>query len=53
MALASGVDGLDHVRTILNGAPAHLNEGGPLVVEVGFNCAFVEAAFPDVPFRPR
>jgi len=50
MALASGVDGLDHVRTILKGAPAHLNEGGLLVVEVGFNREGVEAAFPDVPF---
>lgn len=50
MALASGVDGLDHVRTILKGAPAHLNAGGLLVVEVGFNREGVEAAFPDVPF---
>ncbi len=50
MALASGVDGLDHVRTILKGAAAHLNAGGLLVVEVGFNREGVEAAFPDVPF---
>lgn len=50
MALASGVDGLDHVRTILNGAAAHLNERGLLVVEVGFNREGVEAAFPDLPF---
>ena len=50
MALASGVDGLDHVRVILKEAPAHLNEGGLLVVEVGFNREGVEAAFPDVPF---
>ena len=50
MALASGVDGLDHVRIILKGAPAHLNEGGLLVVEVGFNREGVEAAFPDMSF---
>ena len=50
MALASGDDGLDHVRTILKSAAAHLNEGGLLVVEVGFNRDGVEAAFPDLPF---
>ena len=50
MALASGTDGLDHVRTILQGAAAHLNEGGLLVVEAGFNRAGVEAAFPGIAF---
>ncbi|MEP7154985.1 MAG: 50S ribosomal protein L3 N(5)-glutamine methyltransferase [Betaproteobacteria bacterium] len=50
MALASGEDGLDHVRTILREAPAHLNDGGLLVVEVGFNRDGVEAAFPHLPF---
>lgn len=50
MALASGDDGLDHVRTILRDAPAHLNDGGLLVVEVGFNRDAVEVAFPDLPF---
>lgn len=50
MALASGEDGLDHVRTILKGSAAHLNEGGLLVVEVGFNRDGVEAAFPELPF---
>ena len=50
MALASGTDGLDHVRTILQGAAAHLNEGGLLVVEAGFNREGVEAAFPQVAF---
>ena len=49
MALASGIDGLDHVRTILREAPNYLNEGGLLVVEVGFNREGVEAAFPDLP----
>lgn len=50
MALASGPDGLDHVRVILREAAAHLNPGGLLVVEVGFNREGVEAAFPGLPF---
>ena len=49
MALASGIDGLDHVRLILASATQYLNEGGLLVVEVGFNRKGVEAAFPDLP----
>ena len=48
MALASGEDGLDHVRAILRDAPAHLTDGGMLLVEVGFNRAGVEAAFPQL-----
>ncbi len=50
LALASGDDGLYHVRIILRDAAAHLNDGGLLVVEVGFNRAGVEAAFPGLPF---
>ena len=49
MALASGLDGLDHVRVILREAPTYLNEGGLLVVEVGFNREGMEVAFPDLP----
>ncbi len=49
MALASGFDGLDHVRVILREAPNYLNEGGLLVVEVGFNRDGMDAAFPDLP----
>ena len=49
MALASGVDGLDHVRVILRDAPNYLKDGGLLVVEVGFNREGVEAAFPHLP----
>ena len=48
MALASGEDGLDHVRAILRDAPAHLTDGGMLLVEIGFNRAGVEAAFPQL-----
>jgi ribosomal protein L3 glutamine methyltransferase len=50
LALASGEDGLDHVREILRCAPQHLSAGGLLVVEVGFNREGVEAAFPQLPF---
>jgi release factor glutamine methyltransferase len=36
-ALASGVDGLAALRTIVGGAPAHLAKGGALAVEHGYN----------------
>jgi ribosomal protein L3 glutamine methyltransferase len=49
MALASGIDGLDHVRVILREAPNYLNDGGLLVVEVGFNREGLETAFPSLP----
>lgn len=48
LALASGADGLDAVRTILREAPKHLNPGGLLAVEVGHNRAALEAAFPNL-----
>lgn len=50
MALASGEDGLDHVRVILENAPKHLKDDGVLIVEVGHARERVEEAFPDVPF---
>lgn len=50
LALAGGRDGLDRVRTIAARAPAHLNPGGLLIVEVGHNRARVERAFPRLPF---
>ncbi len=50
LALASGEDGLDAVRTILAGAHAHLKPGGILAVEVGGNRAIVEKAFPRLGF---
>ncbi len=34
-ALFGGVDGLDHVRLIVEGATSHLREGGWLLVEIG------------------
>lgn len=50
LALASGQDGLDHVRVILKEAPKHLNPGGVLVVELGHHRTELEAAFPEIEF---
>jgi len=50
MALASGEDGLDHVRVILDNAPKHLKDDGVLIVEVGHARESVEEAFPQLPF---
>jgi ribosomal protein L3 glutamine methyltransferase len=50
IALAGGHDGLDRVRRILLQAPAHLNPGGLLVVEVGRGRRRLEHAFPRVAF---
>ena len=50
LALESGDDGLDFTRRLLREAPAHLNENGVLVVEVGNSAVHLEQAFPGVPF---
>ena len=50
LALAGGEDGMDLVRTILEHAPAHLNDQGILVLEIGHERAHFEAAFPE--FEP-
>ncbi len=50
MALAAGDDGMDIVRRILAAAARHLKPGGILVVEVGDNRPFAEAAFPGLEF---
>ncbi len=50
LALASGKDGLDHIRKILADAPRHLNPGGLLIAEIGHNRDALEAAFPQLPF---
>jgi release factor glutamine methyltransferase len=39
MALASGADGLDAIRAIVRDAPDHLNAGGWLLLEHGFDQA--------------
>jgi len=48
LALAGGDDGMDVVRTIIEQAPAHLSEAGWLVIEIGHERAFFEAAFPEL-----
>lgn len=54
MALASGGDGLDHTRTILAQASAHLEPRGLLMVEIGHNRKALERAYPALPFHwPR
>lgn len=50
IGLASGEDGLDITRNILNNAADHLSESGLLVVEVGNSWVALEEAFPQVPF---
>ncbi|SFQ01642.1 [LSU ribosomal protein L3P]-glutamine N5-methyltransferase [Nitrosomonas cryotolerans] len=49
-ALASGEDGLDAIRTILQQATDYLTEEGLLIVEIGHNRSALEQIFPRVPF---
>lgn len=49
-ALASGEEGLDATRKILQHAARHLTNDGILVVEIGHNRAELEQAYPIVPF---
>lgn len=51
LALASGEDGLDHVRRILSGAAAHLTPHGILMVEVGNSQYALREAYPAVAFQ--
>ena len=48
LALAGGRDGMDFVRPLLAQAATHLNEGGVLVLEIGHERQYFEAAFPDL-----
>lgn len=50
LALASGEDGLDFVRTLLKAAADHLTPNGLLVVEIGNNQEALELAFPETVF---
>jgi ribosomal protein L3 glutamine methyltransferase len=50
LGLASGVDGLDSVRTIFAAASRHLRRDGILVVEVGNTEDALVHAFPRMPF---
>ena len=46
MALAGGTDGMDFMRSLLREAPSRLSPDGVLVLEIGNERAFFEAAFP-------
>ncbi|MCY7319098.1 MAG: hypothetical protein LH617_10310, partial [Ramlibacter sp.] len=46
LALAGGADGMDLIRKLLADAPAHINDHGLLVLEIGNERAHFEAAFP-------
>lgn len=48
IALAGGNDGMDLVRKIVAGAVQHLTDNGILIVEIGNEYAFAEAAFPNL-----
>lgn len=50
LAHIGGVDGMDLVRRILDGAPDRLSAEGSLVVEIGMGQEALEASRPDLPF---
>ena len=50
LALASGKDGLDAVRRIIELAPEYLTPSGLLIVEIGHNRDVLEQAYPNINF---
>jgi ribosomal protein L3 glutamine methyltransferase len=48
LALAGGTDGMDLVRRILEAAPRFMSADGVLVLEIGHERDFFEAAFPEL-----
>ncbi|NKE64637.1 50S ribosomal protein L3 N(5)-glutamine methyltransferase [Ramlibacter sp. RBP-2] len=48
LALAGGADGMDFVRRLLHEAPAHMNPGAALVLEIGNERPHFEDAFPQL-----
>ncbi len=51
LGLASGLDGLDLTRRMLNQASKYLNEEGVLIVEVGNSWPALRDAYPELPFE--
>ncbi|MDR6215660.1 50S ribosomal protein L3 N(5)-glutamine methyltransferase [Paracidovorax wautersii] len=49
LALAGGTDGMDFIRRLLADAPARMSEHAVLVLEIGNERAYFEAAFPHLP----
>lgn len=48
IALGGGKDGMDLVRAIIKGAKSRLTRDGILMIEIGHERAFAEAAFPEL-----
>ena len=48
IALAGGTDGMDLVRKIVKGAASRLTPQGVLIVEIGNERAYADAAFPEL-----
>ena len=48
IARAGGGDGMDLVRKIVAGAAERLTDSGVLIVEIGNERGFAEAAFPEL-----
>jgi ribosomal protein L3 glutamine methyltransferase len=48
LALAGGTDGMDFIRVLLQTAPAHMSEHAVMILEIGNERTFFEAAFPDL-----
>ncbi len=48
LALAGGDDGMDFIRTLLRDAPDHMSEHAVLVLEIGHERPYFEAAFPSL-----
>lgn len=46
LALAGGADGMDFIRQLLRDAPARMAEHGVMVLEIGNERAYFDAAFP-------
>jgi ribosomal protein L3 glutamine methyltransferase len=46
---AGSADGMDFIRSLLRDAPHHMNPGAVLVLEIGNERPFFEAAFPALP----
>ena len=49
LALAGGADGMDFVRQLVRELPERLGEDGVLVLEIGNERAYFDAAFPGLP----
>ena len=49
LALAGGADGMDFIRQLFEDLPARLNKEAVVILEIGNEKPFFEAAFPDLP----